>query len=125
MRTLDHPTLWRTLLNGVYAQAEHHGREALPILDSVWAALWRFADMRTWPEVTKGKTRALGVQIRFDHGPHRLKLRWDHAERVIVLAEVLGPSEGPVLARFRKTDSALVIHATMRTALRALIRAAA
>ncbi len=125
MHTLDNPMIWRTLIKGLYKQAEDHGREAVPILDHVVVALLRYADMRAWPLATKGRTRAVGLQARFVHGGHRLKLKWAHATRTIDLIEVLGQTEGPVLVHFGATDSGPAIHAKMQAALRAVARRAA
>lgn len=125
MHTLDTPAIWRALLNGIYRQAAHHAKEALPILDSLLAATFRFAEMETWPQATKGRTGTVGLQIRFTHRGRRLKLRWDHDARAIHLVEVLGQTEGPVLARFAATDRPQAIHYTMYAALRDLGHAAA
>jgi hypothetical protein len=126
MIVLDTPRKWRALLNGVWTRAQHHGKEALPILGAVATALLRHADMATWPSATSAKTSAApGAQLRFMHGRHYLKLRWDHGTRTIVLAEVRGTSEGRTLEVFREADDAATVDRKMATTLANLGRAVA
>jgi hypothetical protein len=60
-----------------------------------------------------------GMQIRFHHRPHRLKLLWDHSLRAILLQGVAGNRNGPILATFNVTDSRADVAAKMRAGLAA------
>ena len=94
------------------AKAKHHASYALPIMGTLLMCALTLADRDSL--ATFGPA---GRQLRFLFRGVKFKLRHRPAERVIVLQEVLGTSEGPVLAVFQANDWYELIESKLRDAL--------
>lgn len=119
---LDEPRKEKALLDGVYAQAAHHAPEAMAIIGPVYAAMKRHAEMHGFPVVPKS-VEAPGRQVRFTHRGRYFKLKWSHEQHGIVLAEVLGNAEGPVIETFTRADTPVAVDQKFGRAMRGLRRA--
>ena len=105
-------------VRNVLAKAKHHAKYALPIFGPLLTAVLAHADTGQFGS-TKNHSGGAGVQIRFAYRGRWFKaLATGKAEQTIVLREILGNTEGPVLVEWDEFTLAEDIEPEFLTALR-------